>query len=372
MIDESNIKFLQRIQWEKWVTEISDFKHNLWWIDDYENIIHNYQDAYFISFLPNEKRYSECKRLGKPPRTKKEYIKGISYFKADFDIRSYVYEHYNRLLSQDELIDYRAKLTDGLMTDPDLKDYNAVVCSWNGLHVYWIWEMTEIDPETYSKASTALYERIKDIFKDTPELWPDFACSNISRLMRLPWTFNTKKKYWLPWTQVKLIEFSSHEVSSLVTKLSAIAEEAEREEKVRVEKELRKLRAFNTNNRKKWTLFGNKRYDAINHDINIAELVCKYTWWWLAPNWVNFISNKDWCYTGAYVIPEENVVVWKWTPHFKDTFPVYSPYAFILMHYAWGDARETFWIAKEMFPYISPIHSDFLHDKKLLLWVIDD
>lgn len=49
-------------------------------------------------------------------------------------------------------------------------------------------------------------------------------------------------------------------------------------------------------------------YHKIN-ELPIADLVCEFTGRTLAQNGINFISNRNGNYTGAFLIPEENIVV---------------------------------------------------------------
>lgn len=346
----TNYKFIQRLQWENWITEISDLNHNLWGIDKYEELIKSGNALYFISFTPNEKWYKAKEESGKSPRTKNEYVWGISYLKADFDIRSYIYEHEDgRIITDEELLNYKDKLLEWLKIDNLLGSYSAVIHSGNWIHIYWIWDTVEIDAKTYAAASTEIYNRIKDLFPSDQELRPDFACGNIWRLLRLPWSMNFKEKYGLPPHKVEILKYNE-ENSPLVGMLKSIWEKAIQDLSEQVKEWKQEMTnkcksRFSRTISQVWDT-----YYKINHDVSIADLVCSYTWRSLANNGTNFISHRDWNYTGAFLIPEENIVVHMGTPHFSDYFKVYSPFSFIMVHYANGDAKRTFEIAKEMFP----------------------
>ena len=352
---EKNIKaFLEKIQWEHWITEISNTKVNLWGLEVYDKVINTNQDLYFVSFIPVDD-YNQYK--GK--RTKDCYVKGTTYFKADFDIRSALNGYIWKVVSDETLMEYLKEIEKGLQSDELLRSYNAIVFSWNGFHFYWIWKEIEIDAETYSAAAEELFERIKDIFHHRwlAELYPDFSCSNISRLMRLPGSKNHKKKYRLDPKDVKLLYFIDSD-SDLVAKLPEIWKKAELKETERIVNVVNLMNKW----RKEIYIYDNPFYVAINERINIAELVCKYTWRKLADNKKNFISNKDWGYTWAYVIPDLNIVVWKGTPHFSDFFPVYSPFSFIQVHYADWDAKKTFEKVLELYPEMKAFDSQFLYN----------
>ena len=355
-------QFIAKLEWPKWVTEISNLYRNLGKFQQLDEIMESEDSLYFVSFIPSGKWIYINNTNKNPQRTKEDYIAWKRYIQADFDIRSYIFKHEWRVISNEELMSYLPKLEAGLKTDESLATYNAIVFSWNGFHFYWIWETVYIDGETYSRACSAIFDRIKCIFKDTPELWPDYAASNISRLMRLPWTWNKKEKYGLPPIKVELLKFEDTE-SPLISKLHDIGKWAKKKEEERIKSDLKKIKDYTPSWKEEdLGVFWNWRwwYREINENVKISTLVSKYTGWKLADNWKNFISNIDGWFTGAYIIPEENVVVHMWTPHFSDYYRVYSPFAFILVHYADWDARRAFAIAKELFPKLSLIREEQL------------
>ena len=215
-----NLKFLKRLQWKKGVTEISDLVTNLWGIEDYENIIKSFPDSdlYFISFVPNEEWEKAKGKSKKLPRTKNDFVWGINYFKADFDIRSYIFEHRGKLISDEELLVYKDAILSTLKEDELLGSYNAVVLSWNWIHVYRIGKTIKVSPKVYATQSTELSNRIKKLLPLNPELWPDYACGNAWRLLRLPGSMNHKSKYGLPPHKVEILEYKEED-SPLVVDL---------------------------------------------------------------------------------------------------------------------------------------------------------
>ena len=367
MFDAKNLKkFITKLEWPKGVTEISNLHSNLWKFQQLDEIMEHEDSLYFVSFTPSSKWIYINNTNHNPPRTKEDYIVAKSYFACDFDIRSYIYRKEGRVISQEELMAYLPKIEEWLQSDESLKTYNAIVFSGNGFHVYWIWDPVYIDWETYSSAVTSVYDRIKSIFIDTPELYPDYATSNISRLLRLPWTWNKKEKYGLPPIKVELLKFEDTN-SPLIAKLKDIGARAKKKEKERIKEDLKRVKEFKPSWKEPkvdyWLYgpLGNRWwYEEINNNIRIWTLVSKYTGWKLADNWRNFISTRDWGHTWAYIIPEENVVVHMGTPHLSDHWRVYSPFAFIMEHWAEGDVRRTFAIAKELFPKLSVIREEEL------------
>lgn len=354
-------KFLRKLQWSIGVTEISNLYQNLWWFDLFD-VSSKDESLYFVSFIPSSKWQWIREKGDLPRRTKDEDVIGKAYVVADFDIRSYIYKHENgRVISNEELMSYLPKIEEGLKSDESLKTYNAIVFSGNWFHFYWIGKPVKINAELYSRATAAIYDRIKEIFKDSPELRPDYATGNISRLMRLPGTLNKKEKYWLPPIEVKLLYFDNDSNSPLIEKLRTIWEWAKTKEQKRIAEDLKKIREYKPSWEEPIGVFKCRWwYDIINQDIKITTLVCKYTWWRLADNGRNFISTINWGYTWAYAIPEENVVVWMGTPHFSDYYKVYSPFSFLMVHYADWDAKRTFQVAKELFPTLHIVSEQYL------------
>ncbi len=352
---DNNIKaMLEKIQWEHGITEISNLFSNLGGLDIYDDAISTNQSLFFVSFLPTDD-YEQYKG----ERTRDSFIKGTTYFKADFDVRSEVYKQTWKILNNADLMLYKNEIERWFKKDDLFKSYNAIVFSWNWFHFYWIWKPILIDKETYSNAAWELLERIKNIFKYAwlPELYPDFSCTNISRLMRLPWSINRKDDYRLPPTEVKLLYYNDED-SELVSKLQEIWEQA----KIKEEQRVNNAKIMLSKKKRSFSIINNPLYESINNNIDIADLVCKYTWWKLAENWKNFISNRDGWFTWAYLIPEENIVVWKGTPHFSNHYPVYSPFSFIQVHYAYWNSRATFEKAKELYPDLES-RSELLFDK---------
>lgn len=361
---ELNIRFLQRLQGNDGVTEISDLTHNLWGIEVYENAIKTKKDLYFATFEPSEKWFIDAQILNSIPRTKNEHIWKINHFRADFDVRSYVYEHENgRILTDTELYDYLRKLISWLDSDSLLRSYSTIVHSGNGFHVYRIWKFMEISPKAYAAASRELYNKIKKVFPTDPYLRPDYACSNIGRLMRLPGSWNCKQKYGLPPQEVKILKYNEED-SALVEKLGITWEVLLEEEAKKIERHKVIMRR-KCESRVRW-FWENELFNKINN-IPISELVCDYTWWTLTDDGVNYISNRDGKYTGAFNIPEENIVIHMGTPHMSDYFKAYSPFAFLMIHYGEWDAKKTFEVAKELYPKLNE-KTPFYFDKTWLEW----
>lgn len=365
MTKDTYLQFLQRIE-NGGITELTNLTQNLGWLDKYNDIIQQKRGLYFVSYIPNEERYKANET--KLERSRDEFVKWISYTKMDLDIRKYIYLHENRIISEEELLSLKDKVIEWLKQDELLNSYTAVVHSGNWIHIYWVWDMIEIDAKTYSAASKAIYDRFKNIFPADPHLRPDYACGNISSLMRLPGSTNYKDDYGLPPHTVEILEYNE-EKSPLVDMLKEIWQKYIEEENSKLEQ----LRQEILNEQSKFNKFKSDGWDTFDriNEIPIEELVCNYTWWKLAPNWINFISNRDGKYTGAYKMPDKNVVVHKGTPRLSNEKNGYCPYTFIKYHYANWDDKETFERAKRMYPGVEDKRRKRIKTRDLDKEVID-
>lgn len=364
-----NLQFLKRLQGKDGVTEISDLKRNLGWIDEYENLVNSDKDLFFISFVPNEKREEAKEKAGQSPRTRNSYVKAISYVRADFDIRRLIYQKEKRVITEEELLKYKDKILEWLKKHSDLATYNAVIHSWNWIHVYWIWQPAEIREDDYSFIVSEIYDRIKrEIFPNDPHLRPDYSCSNIARLLRLPGSYNHKSDYGLPPHEVEILEYSEKD-SPLIdyVKNYVFVPTSPIKDYRRYLDMKEPLYALSRKLWRKWLIKNwDDTYERINHEINIAYLVCEYTGRKLAENWTNFISKRDWYYTWAFVDTVSNVVVHMGTPWLSDKYKVYSPFAFIMVHYCDNDPKKTFDYIRRFYPETKGKKTRILHNKKLV------
>lgn len=114
------------------------------------------------------------------------------YYVVDIDIRLSYYEKHKKVLSQDELQQEIDKII-GVLKENWFWDYSYSCDSGNWLHLYYTWTERKIDKLVYSDWVHYIYEQIDDLIS---KLWYkcDTACSNIWRIMRLPWTINPRKK----------------------------------------------------------------------------------------------------------------------------------------------------------------------------------
>lgn len=117
------------------------------------------------------------------------------YFVVDLDIRENIHNNENRIIDDEELVNISMKVISEL-NENWFGDFRYWVFSWNGIHLYYVWEELEIDNKTYSKGVEYIYRQIDSIIREN-KVSCDPACKNISRITRLPWSINTRtKKRW--------------------------------------------------------------------------------------------------------------------------------------------------------------------------------
>jgi hypothetical protein len=76
-----------------------------------------------------------------------------------------------------------------------------IIFSGNGLHIYYIWDYITMNKERYYDLAGCFYNMFDaEILSKNDKLSiykTDKSCRNISRLWRIVWSFNHKRKeYW--------------------------------------------------------------------------------------------------------------------------------------------------------------------------------
>lgn len=139
------------------------------------------EQIYFVAGMDNK----PTKRTVNSDFTKKRYIF------IDIDVRNDYLNKYGKILSDEELELEIGKIKEVL--DTNSFDYQILVHSGNGIHIYFCWWEEEFTADEYSHG-VSYFIQVLDPF--LAPLWyrVDAACKNISRLSRLPWSINTRNK----------------------------------------------------------------------------------------------------------------------------------------------------------------------------------
>lgn len=157
-----------------------------------------------------------------------------NYFYLDFDIRENVLKNENRIITDTELEEKIAFILEILEKNDKYKEWSALVNSWNWLHVYYRNnENIKIDIKKYKDGVSEIIKTLNETINDK-NLLADGACCNIWRIARLPFSFNLKRKekYNLENKQVKLYWIEKRN-SRLVLEINSIAEQVEKEKKIK-------------------------------------------------------------------------------------------------------------------------------------------
>jgi len=275
--------------------------------DPLEQILNNThkEDIYFLAWVkPNlNKRACDNDILFK------------NYFLIDIDIRNNM-QSLGLECTNNEIIEEGKDIWKYLQKLEQFKDRQAIVFSWNGLHIYYVWKPQRLDIEIrsveYKLGVQQIYEEIESYLWNNPAYKIDYACSNVWRIARLPYTVNSKNL-----AVTKIIEFRENKKSTLLEKLVA-------------KSEVQLFRQFNKDvNRRKeaWLEYigKNKKLDITNRDKDNFKYINENIEAWrvaekILPNFKfdwkkNFLNEKRW-YTWYFYSENLNAIINWWSRHF--------------------------------------------------------
>ena len=294
------------------------------------------KNIYFVAWL-KEKMFKRC-------NDDDIFLK--KYFVVDIDIRLDCYKQTWIVLDNTQLMEHMANLLE-LIQDAWLDDYSAIVHSWNGLHLYYVWNERSFDKDVYSNWVRSIYEVINNAIKST---WYkcDPACHNISRIMRLPWTINPRKKEILnKETKEKelaydLWDFTCYiiDINPKVSKLFESIEEYANKYQEELEKEKADAVVVHKILKKDY-----KKSDDIWEEINripACDVACDIRPVTTSDKWKDNVALKEsdknmW----AYWYRPTNVIVNTWSSMIKTNKSYFTSYELIFYEYANQDAKKT-------------------------------
>lgn len=114
------------------------------------------------------------------------------YFVIDIDIRENIYSKTWKVVTDEELTDIIVDIID-LLQGSNLNDFCAYATSWNGLHLYYVGTERAFDKTTYSNGIAYIHQLIDASIHKT-WCYCDTACKNLARLIRIPWSYNSRTK----------------------------------------------------------------------------------------------------------------------------------------------------------------------------------
>lgn len=294
-------------------------------------------------------------------RAKKEDIGNKNYFYIDLDIRKRLINQFNKekwttyfsktynesfkgteWILQEHIKEFQSCITDNIMdayiqniieridTDLTFCDYSYIVNTGNWIHIYYVWDCHKYRFDEYKVGVNLFYEKMDNLLEEWWFIWLDCdpACKDISRLARMPFTYNIKRtKYWLEKKLAIIIrdrwaKFELYNSFSDIFNTSMELQEREREKYYQIS------RTYN-----KW-LQSDSLYEDIE-SINVADMVCKYKWLTLKPDWKNFRSPVDWWNIGMFYDKEKNIIINKWTHYLKTELKWFWPFTFVKNEILW-------------------------------------
>lgn len=228
-----------------------------------------------------------------------------NYFVIDFDL----YNNCKKLmwveLDTESIISEAGVIKWLLDKNEYFKERSFINFSWRWIHLFYIcdsplvvWE--DIEYDVYSYWVQRIYRELEEYLWE-PYYKPDYACRNISRIMRVPWSINSKN-----WEVCRTLykQDSSSRLVQLLPKLW-FKEKQEEQEKERIKKEAY-MKEYEEKIKKMW--FSEKDvYNEINKKVPAWFLATEITWFKLNKNWKNF-DNEKWWYCWFWYDKELNII----------------------------------------------------------------
>lgn len=247
-------------------------------------------------------------------RVKDADIVKKKYFFIDYDIRSCVLKETWELLSTKDLFACMEEIESQLEWLYTQRKY--IVYSGNWFHIYYEIKNKAYGPKEYRAA-------VNEIYQSAPLYeYIDRSTSNIANLARLPWYINTKcqKKYNIDEPQYcKVIKqqdvWSSFDLDELYKDIA-------KRKDIELKKKKRKS---------KDTLQTKSEID----DIYMPDLVLRYKWIELAPNWREF-KWRDGKNMWMFYERDTNIIIYNGSPHLTGEVQWYNPFTFIKYEVLWS------------------------------------
>lgn len=185
---------IDRFNSERSAISIGTVNRVFWTIDNIDIILKENpdKDLYFRVWINPELVWTE--KLQNNSITDWD-IKETNRIYLDLDLR----KASPKELSDEDIRSMAMVLKQKIDEHPLFKQRSWIVFSGNGLHVHYIWDYIAIIPDVYANIVQKFYELFdREIIKTTEELsfcLTDKSNKNISRLMRIPGSYNQRKKF---------------------------------------------------------------------------------------------------------------------------------------------------------------------------------
>lgn len=321
---DKTVELIKHLKWDSFV-EINNL-----------NITMSYSQA-----LGQKNIYFVCGLWSKQKdRCSDDDIKTKKYFVVDIDMRLDYYKSTKTVLSQEEMLEV-ARWIRNILDENWFGDYCAINDSWNGIHLFFSWTERSFDKNIYSDWVSYIYNMINKLIKD---YWfvCDPVCSNLARIIRMPWTINPRKKekkdeiLWDLWDyECNIIDFIPRD-SIHFEKIEEYAE-LYRKDKIQ-EKETRvEIKKIIKEHHKPSNL------RAEINEIPAWDVACA-VWWvevdekWLESTALSEGHKNMW----AYWYKPDNIIVNVWSSLIKTKDKrTFTNYEMVFYELMWKDAKAT-------------------------------
>lgn len=261
------------------------------------------------------------------------------YVAIDIDIRNDYFLKTGEVISQEKLREIIEQIRVKI-DESDHGGYCAIIDSWNWVHFYWTWEEKIYETEEYANGVKQMQLFINSSLWELGFLC-DPACVNLSRIMRLPWTLNPRKKntkniqydLWPVEAEILFFEERNSEVFDalwLYALLYKEQHEKEKEEKKTIKQEIKKVYT-------KW--------DDIWKEINSIPVqnLAEYVWGVrVGQDDGEIITLKEEKKNmGAYVYKPYNIVYNQWSSLVKTDRTTFTPFEIICFEVMGWDQKAT-------------------------------
>jgi len=259
-------------------------------------------------------------------RAKDEHIISKNYFFFDFDVRNDYKKQNNGVdISDDEIIKIADYVEQKLATHDLLKHWKYMIFTGNGIHVYFFGDVVDIKNKRWW--SLGVDNMMNEVLRITG-MQPDIGCKNVSRIARLPNSYNHKHG------NCKLVKIIKYQESSFdIEKIQKIGEDQDKVSQPEQKKQQPQQQVREN------TL------DVIN-EIPIAGLVCELTGWSLDSDGIHFIDGGSSKQKACFVADNGNFLVHGGTDHLPHSATGFSPFEFVRAQLNLNAAETFSWFKK--------------------------
>lgn len=264
-----------------------------------------------------------------------------NYFFLDFDIRNDHMKRTGNDIADDAIRNLCPYVAEKLGGHELLQNWRYMVYTGNGIHVYYFGDTDAIrDKRWWSLGVNRLIDEAGKIVA----IQPDIGCKNVSRISRLPGSFNNKNGRHV---HVEIVSYQDK--SFPISKIQQIGESEDHEAALPSPAAQKKPDVPTT-------------METINK-IPIAPLVAESFSWNIHPDGRHFIDQQNGKKKACFVSEKGNFLVHGGTDHLPPSATGFSPFEFIRTVNSL-DAAKTFDWFRAKFPHVAAVSAREFSQKK--------